>query len=131
MGWSRTVFLICGAKIEQQRLQQISTILFDKLDFNNENMMDDFWSDIMVGIPIPTETMGSPYMLKQYDRDGHDTGWYIVLDDYSILAYDSNGPPDRSKEIQLPSNDEIVIFTNFLRSKNIDLDYSTFMVVDQ
>lgn len=131
MGWSRTVFLVCGAKIEREQLKQIALLLFNKLDWNNEEMMDNFWDNIMEGIPIPTENMGSPYMLKQYNHDeyGHDIELYIVLADYGITAYNSNGPSDSTKQIQLPNDDEITIFTNFLRSKNISYDYGTYMVV--
>lgn len=128
MGWQHNVFLICGAKIDQAQFKQIALLFFDKLDWNNEYMMDDFYNDIMEGIPIPTANMGSPYKLKQYNLYD-EPYYYIVLDDYGILAYSSNSPSDEFKQIQLPNEDEITIFNNFLQLKNINYNYNTYLQV--
>lgn len=111
---------------DTEQVVSIANILLPEIDWGDEQE-SDFWDNIQSGIPIPTNTMGSPYKLIQYNHGDDETAWFIVLDEIPVRILKTADPI--VTKIQEPSTDEVNLFVEFMRSKGIYWPYGQYTVL--
>lgn len=114
MGFDASVILVFGVKIP---LDMNLADLFP--DINPEELQD-------ISLPIAIDA-DEKYTLQSYTNYGEDYCVFVQLKTYELCVLRTSSPSPMLVDAPTPQED--TLFQNFLKLKNLNLPYATYMVI--